>query len=87
MQHEMLQLIHQGYLGVELPQNRAKTAIFWLGMMRQIEERVGSCHVCQRHRNAQQKEPLQPHDIPNEPWIKLATDLFHFDGKDFLLVC
>ncbi|KAK3791836.1 hypothetical protein RRG08_026739 [Elysia crispata] len=87
MQHEMLQLIHQGHLGVELSQNRAKTAVFWPGMMRQIEKRVNSCHVCQRHRNAQHKEPLQPHDIPNETWIKLATDLFHFDGKDFLLVC
>ncbi|KAK3770812.1 hypothetical protein RRG08_036413 [Elysia crispata] len=39
MQHEMLQLIHQGHFGVELSQNRAKTAIFWPGMMRQIEER------------------------------------------------
>ena len=51
MQHEMLQLIHQGHLGVELSQNRAKTAVFWPGMMRQIEERVNSCHLCQRHRN------------------------------------
>ncbi|KAK3767701.1 hypothetical protein RRG08_027843 [Elysia crispata] len=46
MQHEMPQLIHQGHLGIELSQDRAKTAIFWLGMMRQIEERTwGTEHI------------------------------------------
>ncbi|KAK3739691.1 hypothetical protein RRG08_053545 [Elysia crispata] len=38
----MLQLIHQSHLGIKLSQNRAKTAIFWSGMRRQIEEKENS---------------------------------------------
>lgn len=86
MKSEMLAVVHQGHLGIELSQNRAKTAIYWPGMLKQIEETVSSCGVCQKHRNAQQRETLQPHEIPDKPWIKVATDLFHFNGKDFLLV-
>lgn len=87
MKSEILTLIHQGHMGIQLCQNRAKSAIFWPGMLREIEETVGKCSVCQRHRNAQQREPLLEYTVPNKPWTKIASDLFHFEGKDFLLVC
>ncbi|GFO40351.1 transposon ty3-i Gag-Pol polyprotein [Plakobranchus ocellatus] len=87
MKQEMLSIVHQGHLGVELSQNRAKSAIFWPGMLRQIEELVNTCPVCQRFRNSQQKEPLHKHECPDKPWEKVAADLFHFRGNDYLLVC
>ena len=43
MKTEMMNLIHQGHLGIELSQNRAKTAIFWPGMLKEIEQYVGNC--------------------------------------------
>ena len=87
MKQEMLKVVHEGHLGIEMSQNRAKTAIFWPGMLKDIEETVSKCRTCQKYRNAQTKEPLEQHEVPEEPWTKVATDLLHFRGKEYLLVC
>ncbi|XP_005089438.1 uncharacterized protein K02A2.6 [Aplysia californica] len=55
--------------------------------LKQIAETVNSCGTCRCNKNAQQNEPLLPHDIPDQPWMKLATELFQLQGKDYLLVC
>ena len=34
----------------------------------------------------QANEPMLIPEMPNEPWQKVGTDLFHVNGKDFLLV-
>lgn len=41
---------------------------------------------CQSHQSRNQKEPLQPHEIPSSAWKKLATDLFVLDGENYLLI-
>ena len=56
-------------------------------MLKDIEETVSKCRTCQKYRNTQTKEPLEQHEVPEEPWTKLATDLLHFRGKEYLLVC
>ena len=38
------------------------------------------------HRFNQQKEPLQPHEVPSPLWAKLAVDLFHLNGQQYLLI-
>ena len=30
--------------------------------------------------------PLFKHEIPNQPWVKIGTDLFSFDNKDYVIV-
>ena len=52
-----------------------------------IEETVSKCRTCQKYRNAQTKEPLEQHEVPEKPWTKVVTDLLHFRGKEYLLVC
>ena len=42
--------------------------------------------MCQEYRNAQQKEPLRPHDIPVRPWQMVATDLFVWKNTNYVLV-
>ena len=54
-------------------------------MAKQICDFVLSCSVCLDNRNSNQKEPLTPHKIPSLPWQKVASDLFSFEGKDFLI--
>lgn len=34
----------------------------------------------------QSTETLMPHEIPVRPWQIVATDLFHFDGSNFILI-
>lgn len=86
MRKEMLKRTHEGHLGMEKCKNRARQIMFWPGMSKQIEEIVSKCSTCITHRNKQQKEPLINHDIPNAPWQKVGTDLFHWNGHDYLLV-
>lgn len=37
------------------------------------------------YENKQQKETLNPHEVPGHPWAKIGTDLCSFDGKDYLV--
>jgi len=39
-----------------------------------------------KYRNNNSKEPLIPHDIPQIPWFKLRTDIFHFNNKIYYLL-
>lgn len=55
-------------------------------MSSDIEEMVLMCNTCLEKRNANPKEPLKPHEVPKRPWQVLATDLFSWDGQDFVTV-
>eukprot|EP00105_Crassostrea_gigas_P002562 XP_011415131.1 PREDICTED: uncharacterized protein K02A2.6-like [Crassostrea gigas] len=51
-----------------------------------IEEMVLMCNTCLEKRNANPKEPLMPHEVPERPWQVVATDLFSWDGQNFVTV-
>ena len=64
----------------------ARNSIYWPKINDDIVKVVGACTPCQEAQPRQQKEPLQPQEIPTTPWTKLGTDLFELDGEDFLLI-
>ena len=82
---QMLKLIHEGHLGIEKCQRRARRLMYWPNMNGDVEDVIRQCDVCQAHRYAQQKEPLQPHERPNRPWAKVACDIFYLKRKPYLL--
>ena len=43
------------------------------------------CEVCLTHRDSNAKEPLMPHEVPQGPYQKLGSDIFSFEGKNYLL--
>ena len=48
---------------------------------------VANCTECQIYRNKLEKETLLQHTVPEKPWTKVATDLFHcFNQTYFILV-
>lgn len=51
-----------------------------------IEQMIQSCDICLRHRDAQCREPLQPHAIPDFPWQVIAADIFQIDQRYYLLL-
>ncbi|XP_064619501.1 uncharacterized protein K02A2.6-like [Lineus longissimus] len=83
---EMLERIHEGYLGRDKCLSRAKAAMFWVGMATEIKNCVEKCAICLKFQSRQQKEPLISHARPNFPWNKLGTDVFTFLSKNYLLV-
>lgn len=86
MRKDMLQRLHEGHLGVEKCKRRAREAIYWPGINKDIEEMIEKCDICLRHHYKQVKEPMLVADLPTAPWQKVGTDLFHLYGKDYLLV-
>jgi len=86
MRPAMLQLIHEGHLGVEKCRARARQILYWPGMSQDIAQTVSACEVCLTHRASQQKEPLICHELPQRPWQKLAADIMTWKGKDYLVV-
>ena len=44
-----------------------------------ITEKIQRCIRCAEHTRSQQKEPLQPHELPGRPWQKVSNDLFEID--------
>ena len=86
MRKEILSKIHDGHLGIEMCRRRARAVVYWPGLGNQIEEMVKKCSICQRYNNSQQKETLTQYETPDLPWQQVASDLFQWAGKDYLLV-
>ena len=82
----MKEIIHQGHSGIERCKFRARQSLYWPGMNAEIEELVARCSLCLTHRNRQQKETFIAHEIPNAPWIKVASDVFHLFGHHYVIV-
>lgn len=85
LRKDILKRIHDGHLGIGKCRARAKESVWWPGLSKQIKEMVSCCPDCirTRHQNA---EPLIPSTPPSRPWEKVATDLFDFKSKHYLLV-
>ena len=47
---------------------------------------VSRCETCIQSRRKQQREPLIPFPPATHAWSKVACDLFHMNGRDYLLI-
>tara|TARA_B110000881_G_scaffold207396_1_gene211562 strand:- start:705 stop:4865 length:4161 start_codon:yes stop_codon:yes gene_type:complete len=85
MRLDILESIHQGHLGVSKCRSRARISVWWPGMSKTIEEMVTKCVTCAINR-PESKEPLMPSSLPDRPWQRIGSDLFHFQGQTHLIV-
>ena len=83
---ETLNKLHYSHQGIEKTKRLACESIFWPGMSAEIDEHASKCDTCQTNANANSREPLKPHDIPQWPWQKVGTDLLVWKGKQHLIV-
>ena len=86
IRQDIMRQLHTAHLGQEKTKLLAKESVFWTSMNQDIEEYVKACPVCQKFMPAQAPEPLLPHDIPNKPWSVVGTDLFQFQGHQYLII-
>ena len=82
---DILDKLHSGYQGISKCRERARQAVWWPGLNRQLEELVHNCPKCCREWY-QHAEPLMNTELPNLPWKKVATDLFHWKTSTYLLI-
>ena len=82
---DMLDRIHSSHIGINGCIRRAREALFWPGMVKQIKSCIAECSICQAHQSATQKEPLMSHRAPTCPWEKIGVDIFTFRQQDYLV--
>ncbi|KAJ8339615.1 hypothetical protein SKAU_G00364010 [Synaphobranchus kaupii] len=70
MRREMLNRIHEGYLGAEKSKRRAHEALYWPNMNSDIDQLTSECATCQVYHYKQTREPLIPTELPTQPWEK-----------------
>ena len=85
----MLKLIHEVHLGLNKCKMRAKETVYWLGINEQLEQLILNCQLCLKYSRLKDKNMPHTalgHEIPPVPWSKVATDIFHYKSKSYLLV-
>ena len=84
LQPETLKKLHDGHQGLTRCRLRAKMAVWWPGLSKQLTDFVRKCPECTKESKAG-KEPLIPTPLPEYPWQQVATDLFSLNGSDYLV--
>ena len=58
LRKSIFDIIHEGHLGEEKCKRRAREAMFWPRINKDIVNKVSGCATCIVYRNQHQKEPL-----------------------------
>ena len=82
---EMIEDLHAAHQGIESSLRIARESIYWPNMNSEVKDYISRCEICLTYSPHQQKEPLLSHKVPDCPWAKIATDLFQFENKDYLV--
>ena len=85
MRHDMKRRVHTGHLGVNSCLRRARDVIYWPGMSAEIRQYLETCGVCATYSSRQPHESEIISHVPERPWKKIATDLFTYGGRDYLI--
>ena len=83
----VLQEIHRGHMGIEKCRLRARQSVFWPSMNEDITQMVQSCDICATHAGPQKASySMSIQDDSHYPMQRVGTDLFHWNGSDYLIV-
>ncbi|UYV75139.1 hypothetical protein LAZ67_12002608 [Cordylochernes scorpioides] len=83
---QVLKQIHEGHLGITGCTKKAKDSIYWAGMSKDISDMVENCKTCIATERDKQKQPLMLKEIPELPWEIVASDIFQFEGNEYIVI-
>ena len=86
MTKEILEKLHAAHQGEEKMKKHARSAVFWNGINKDIDQTASHCTECQEAQPRQTREELEPTDIPSYAWHTVGADLFFLDNADYLIV-
>ena len=80
-------LLHDdSHLGMDKCVQRAKGCVYWPNITEDIKSMVQHCEKCLMNCRQNQRETDIPIKIPIVTWKVIASDLFVFNSKSFILV-
>lgn len=83
---DILRKLHTGHWGIERTRRRARDTVFWPGISTHIQKMIENCEPCCKFQNSNPRETIMMHQVPDTPFERVGTDLFHYRGHDYLLV-
>ena len=81
----MKERIHSSHIGIEGCLRRARECLYWPNMNADIKDYIQRCQICSEFQNANQKETLMPHHVPDRPWSKVGIDLFSVQDVNYVI--
>ena len=76
LRNEMIERIHDGHMGIDKCRKRTNQPIWWPGMGKKIDNRLTKCRHCLTKKPTQPSEPLMSTELPSQPFMQVASDLF-----------
>ena len=86
LRRKFLALVHGAHQGLESTLRRARRAVFWPGIKKDIESHVGACTSCATDAPENRRDVLHNHSVPDTPWTKLGADYLSHKGRDYLVI-
>lgn len=77
--------LHNSHFGVVKTKSEARMRMWWPNIDKHIEEKIGSCSVCNSLRSNPPKVPLVSWPYPKSAWERVHLDMFMLGGKQFLI--
>ena len=83
---QILRDLHIPHAGLVKTREMARQAFYWPRMINDIGQIIQQCLPCQQTRDKhEQMEPMVL-DVADKPMESVGIDLFHFGGKEWLVV-
>lgn len=86
LRKDMLKHIHGTHFSYEKCIKRAKDFLFWPNLNNDVKEYITNCVSCAVHQRKPNELPIINKQIPTYPFEIVASDLFQFMGKDYMVV-
>ena len=86
LRNKTLEVLHRSHMGIVKTQERARTSFYWPGLNKAIKDICQSCETCLQYTTRQDRQEIGLVPDCSESWEALATDIFEFQGKYFLII-
>ncbi len=86
LKRDVLEVLHSGHLGIVRMKMLARSYVWWFGLSTDIENCCQRCQICVMNQKRIKDCPNSYWPPTNRPMERVHADLFHFEGKTFLLI-
>ena len=86
LRDNVLAALHAAHQGTTQMCSRADTSFFWPGLTPAITELRNRCASCNRNAPSQPSAPPTPPILPAYPFQAVASDYFHYIGRNYVIV-
>ena len=86
LRSDILERLHESHQGLTRTRERCKDTVWWPTLSQDLKCISETCTICKSLRRTLEHEPLKPSEPAPRPWSRVATDLAHYKGRDYLIL-